>query len=1210
MNHPTVVQVIARAFGLLLSAPFTAVPITAVPLLAVPWVAAALSPAAGAQSMSGAHWIWGDDGGGGSSKPTVDPNEALLLSKSIALTGTPQRAFAWVTCDNHFRLVVNGSVAGRGDDWSRLQRFDLTHLLHAGDNTLIASCHNEGGPAAFVFALEVTRADGTKARVVSDTSWLAALLPDNIDATLLPTGAWKPAHDIGPFGMAPWGELQAPPAPTFDPLPGFALETVAEGFGSVVALAAAGPGRFLANVEGGPIFELLDADSDGRAEVVRPFTAAIKGCQGMFWQPGITWFTGAGPDGHGLYRLPDGATAPQKVVALDGDLGEHGPHAIVEGPDGWLYVAIGNHARLGQPPASTSPYRLTYEGHVLPTYVDPNGHATECKAPGGFILRVDPKGGTCELFAAGFRNHYDLAFDERGELFTFDSDMEWDVGLPWYRPVRIVHVVPGGEYGWRTGSSVWPNSAADSLPPTIEAGRGSPTGMCLCTGTQFPERFRGSILAADWSLGVIYAFRGTPRGTSYDMTADVLLRGHPLNVTDLAMDGDGSLLFATGGRGTVGGVHRLKWVGAPEPVVAQPDAAARAREVVAQLTKVPAAALVREFASPDRWRRFLAARELERRPEEERAQLLAKALDPATEPIAAAELLILEARTQSARDLATTAPPAVQKAGQPQTAARAAARLHRALDLFTQPGVEGELRHALLRALQLWRIAMQDAVKEPNASNTLIDGSKLLTGFPCTDLAANRDWAQLIAAFAPPGAAASLWRAFQQEPSREQRVAYANALRCVKEPWPEGAHVAFHRWLDDSIRANTGGMSYVGYLTHIRDDAAIGLSTEERATLDAEAAARLTASAATARPPASAAEPREFDRVLTFVERTLQAPHRSLPEGGLLFQELCSKCHKRGEYGTNVGPDLTTIGARFGPRDLIESMLAPSRTISDQYRGLNVFLKNGDVLTGMPLISDDKHVLLVDLTGKQVDIPATQIERRKPATKSVMPESLADGLSYEQFADLTAWLLAPTIVAPAKEAGWRPLLDARTLAAATASGAAWTLADGVLRGAPNGGSGSNGGGDGDGDGDRSATGAEWLIANPVGEFAVEFEARLSDKEQQLTFLFRTASGEAESGASYATDAGGSAWGRLREANGRGVIVQPRQEIWWPLPERSGWNHFLITAEGARITVRLNGTITVDTEDRGGRTEGALGFELPVGATAPVEIRQLRLRSSR
>ena len=49
------------------------------------------------------------------------------------------------------------------------------------------------------------------------------------------------------------------------------------------------------------------------------------------------------------------------------------------------------------------------------------------------------------MIVAGLRNHFDIAFNALGDLFTYDSDMEWDVGTPWYRPTRIYHLVSGGE---------------------------------------------------------------------------------------------------------------------------------------------------------------------------------------------------------------------------------------------------------------------------------------------------------------------------------------------------------------------------------------------------------------------------------------------------------------------------------------------------------------------------------------------------------------------------------------------------------------------------------------------------------------------------------------------------------------------------------------------------------------------------------------------
>ena len=64
----------------------------------------------------------------------------------------------------------------------------------------------------------------------------------------------------------------------------------------------------------------------------------------------------------------------------------------------------------------------------------------------------------------------------RGEAFLFDSDMEWDIGLPWYREVRTAHQVLNGNYGYRNGSGKYPAYYIDSLPPTRDVGRGSPVG--------------------------------------------------------------------------------------------------------------------------------------------------------------------------------------------------------------------------------------------------------------------------------------------------------------------------------------------------------------------------------------------------------------------------------------------------------------------------------------------------------------------------------------------------------------------------------------------------------------------------------------------------------------------------------------------------------------------------------------------------------------
>src|SRR4029077_19325325 len=171
---------------------------------------------------------------------------------------------------------------------------------------------------------------------------------------------------------------------------------------------------------------------------------------------------------------------------------------------------------------STSPYHDYYEGDLItPKYEDASGHAVGIKAPGGSVIRTDITGASVELFAGGLQNPYDLAFNDEGELFTCDSDMEWDTGMPWYRPTRVNHISAGAEFGWRSGWSKWPNYFVDSLPPVLELGRGSPAGMEVYSHFMFPKRFHNALFVCDWSRGRILAIRTKPHGASYKATAEV-----------------------------------------------------------------------------------------------------------------------------------------------------------------------------------------------------------------------------------------------------------------------------------------------------------------------------------------------------------------------------------------------------------------------------------------------------------------------------------------------------------------------------------------------------------------------------------------------------------------------------------------------------------------------------------------------------------------
>ncbi|MGZ8941004.1 MAG: PQQ-dependent sugar dehydrogenase, partial [Limisphaerales bacterium] len=160
--------------------------------------------------------------------------------------------------------------------------------------------------------------------------------------------------------------------------------------------------------------------------------------------------------------------------------------------------------------------------------------------------------------ANGFRNIYDAAFNREGDLFTYDADMEWDLGTPWYRPTRICHVTSGAEFGWRNGSGKWPEYYPDSLPGMLDIGPGSPTGVAFGYGAKFPKRYQDALFAADWTFGRIYAVHLDHSGSTYRGESEVILSGVPLPVTDIVVNpSDGALYFITGGWRIQTGLYRI-----------------------------------------------------------------------------------------------------------------------------------------------------------------------------------------------------------------------------------------------------------------------------------------------------------------------------------------------------------------------------------------------------------------------------------------------------------------------------------------------------------------------------------------------------------------------------------------------------------------------------------------------------------------------------
>jgi putative heme-binding domain-containing protein len=131
--------------------------------------------------------------------------------------------------------------------------------------------------------------------------------------------------------------------------------------------------------------------------------------------------------------------------------------------------------------------------------------------------------------------------------------------------------------------------------------------------------------------------------------------------------------------------------------------------------------------------------------------------------------------------------------------------------------------------------------------------------------------------------------------------------------------------------------------------------------------------------------------------------------GRPLFEERCAVCHRFGGIGKDVGPDLTTITSRFKKKDILESILWPSKVISDQYQAEMFELTDGKIVSGL-IVRESAAAILVrtaDAPDKPVAVPKAQIASRVPSTVSLMPEGLVDTLTPKQIADLLAFTMAP-----------------------------------------------------------------------------------------------------------------------------------------------------------------------------------------------------------
>lgn len=119
----------------------------------------------------------------------------------------------------------------------------------------------------------------------------------------------------------------------------------------------------------------------------------------------------------------------------------------------------------------------------------------------------------------------------------------------------------------------------------------------------------------------------------------------------------------------------------------------------------------------------------------------------------------------------------------------------------------------------------------------------------------------------------------------------------------------------------------------------------------------------------------------------------------------CGKCHRVGDRGGNVGPELTQVAGTRDLRFIIEAILEPSKEIASGFEPMLVITKEGQYLTGIVKKEDASGIELIDSQGQVSRVAKDRIQQRAPQKTSMMPENFREILTVEEFHDLLAYLV-------------------------------------------------------------------------------------------------------------------------------------------------------------------------------------------------------------
>jgi len=308
--------------------------------------------------------------------------------------------------------------------------------------------------------------------------------------------------------------------------------------------------------------------------------------------------------------------------------------------------------------------------------------------------------------------------------------------------------------------------------------------------------------------------------------------------------------------------------------------------------------------------------------------------------------------------------------------------------------------------------------------------------------ALNDDLCQLLVYLRAPSVVEKTLKLLASAPTQEEQISYVRDLRNLKSGWTIGQRRDYFAWFTKAANYK-GGNSLRGFFTNMKNDAVEILTAKEKEELgtlievqphpdqitreisradrqgDQERAKALRAQLQELEKAAASvhvAPPRPFvkkwtlDELMAKVDSGLKK--RDFDHGRAMFGAAnCFACHRFANEGGSFGPDLSGLAGRFSVRDLLESVVDPSKVISDQYQAVIIRTTDGRIVTGRIInLSGDGMTVNTDMLnpgqGGNQSVRRSQIEEMQPSPTSMMPNGLLDTMNEDEVLDLLAFLLS------------------------------------------------------------------------------------------------------------------------------------------------------------------------------------------------------------